>query len=158
LRQIPIFAVTASTLKEGEMKVRRVCDAFIRKPFSQADLAQEMQRFIKLRPETVAATPAVDLTEMDTQQIIRERWPELAEKLADEYEQTWPTLCQTLTVRRINQFANRLQEWGGHYGAPNVRRYGETLAQQSQEFDLDNLPKTLAKFPELITTIRTSSS
>jgi signal transduction histidine kinase/CheY-like chemotaxis protein len=152
LREIPVLAVTASTLKEGEVKIRKVCDAFIRKPFSQADLSQELLRFLKLRPETVASapTPAIDNSESDTELIIRERWPELAEKLAREREEVWPGLCQTLTVRRISQFAGRLQEWGVDYGAPQLRRFGETLERQSQEFDLDNLPKTLAKFPEII--------
>jgi signal transduction histidine kinase/DNA-binding response OmpR family regulator len=158
LREIPVLAVTASTLKEGEFKIRRVCDAFIRKPFSQADLSQELQRFLKLRPETVAATPAVDMSEPNTEQVIRERWPELAEKLAREQEEIWPGLCQTLTVRRISQFAGRLQEWGVDYGAPQLRRFGEKLEQQSQEFDLDNLPKTLAKFPEIITSISSACS
>ncbi len=154
LRHIPVLAVTASTLKEGELKIRQICDAFIRKPFSPADLSRELQRFLKIRPESVAAAPAVDISEPNTAQIMRERWPELAQKLSREREEVWPGLCQTLTVRRISQFAGRLQQWADDYRAPMLRRYGETLAEQSQQFDLDNLPKTLAKFPEMITTIR----
>jgi CheY-like chemotaxis protein len=154
LSETPVLAVTASTLKEGETRIRQVCDAFIRKPFSQSDLSREMLRFLKLRPETVAAMPPVDMAEPETERIVRERWPELAEILAREHEQVWPSLCQTLTVRRISQFGGRLQQWGEEYGAPLVRCYGEMLERQSQEFDLDHLPKTLAKFPEIITTIK----
>lgn len=153
-REIPVLAVTASTLKEGEARVRSICDGFIRKPFSQNDLSLEVQRFLKLKAEAVEGTPAVDLRDPGTEIVMRERWPELAELLAREQTEIWPSLCQSLTVRRISQFACRLQQWGSEYGAPVVRRYGQILEQQSQEFDLDHLPKTLAKFPEVITRIR----
>jgi CheY-like chemotaxis protein len=157
LKQIPIIAVTASTLKEAEAKIRNLCDGFIRKPFSQADLARELQPFLKLRAKVVDEPTAVaPVEEVDTSAMMTERWPDLAEKLAREEKEIWPGLCQTLTVRRIGQFAMRLQEWGLEYRAHALRRYGELLQQQSEEFDLDNLPKTLANFPAVVAGILTS--
>jgi signal transduction histidine kinase/CheY-like chemotaxis protein len=155
LKHIPVIAVTASTLKEAEAKIRNMCDGFIRKPFSQAELARELQPFLKPRLD-FADAPIDTLPEpdMDTEMIMTERWPELADKLAREEADVWPGLCQTLTVRRIGQFAQRLQAWGLEYRAHALRRYGESLQQQSEEFDLDNLPKTLANFPSVAATIR----
>jgi len=155
LRHIPIIAVTASTLKEAEAKIRSICNAFIRKPFSQAELARELQPFLQPRADISHEVETATFAEIDTNVMMCERWPELAERLAREEQEVWPGLCQTLTVRRIGQFAQRLQDWGAEYHAHGLRRYGELLKQQSQEFDLDNLPRTLASFPAIISTIRT---
>lgn len=156
LQSIPVIAVTASTLKEGEARIRRVCDGFIRKPFSRQDLVAEIKKFLKQRAKAERAPEPVGFPETAAESISTERWPELAEKLAGEKETVWPGLCQTLTVRRISQFAKRLQDWGREFSAPSVERYGETLLQQSQQFDLDNLPRTLANFPSIIEGLATA--
>lgn len=153
---IPVIAITASTLKEGEARIRQVCNAFIRKPFTQAELAIALQQFLKLRPNrNPFVSVAQEGPEPDVEEVCSSaRWPELAEKLDREHSEVWPGLCRTLTVRRISQFASRLREWGREYDAPRLCRYAEKLQAESQGFDLDNLPKTLADFPAVVESIK----
>jgi CheY-like chemotaxis protein len=50
---IPVIAVTASVTPEQETEVRALCDAYLRKPVSQATLIATLQRFLP----TTAYTP-----------------------------------------------------------------------------------------------------
>lgn len=48
-RGVPVIAVTASVLREEEDRIRSMCDGFLRKPYTQAELFAELQRFLPLR-------------------------------------------------------------------------------------------------------------
>jgi signal transduction histidine kinase/CheY-like chemotaxis protein len=163
LRHIAVIAVTASTQKEGEIRIRQVCDSFIRKPCSPVDLSREFLRFLKLRPAPAPtvksnSAPAAVAEEESADFARTETWPALARKLEAEHAGDWPSLCEALPVRRIRQFAARLNDLAREHCAPILQRYGEALDQQGEQFDLDNLPKTLAKFPSIIASIKAPHS
>lgn len=46
LKSIPIISVTASALKQDEEVISQLCDGYIRKPVSMADLVRELSRFL----------------------------------------------------------------------------------------------------------------
>ncbi len=46
LKQIPIIAVTASALKQAEDQIRNICDDYLRKPISRAELIRSTMRFL----------------------------------------------------------------------------------------------------------------
>jgi signal transduction histidine kinase/ligand-binding sensor domain-containing protein/DNA-binding NarL/FixJ family response regulator len=159
LKHIPVIAVTASSFREEEARARKVCDGFIRKPFNRAELVAELSRFLKMaarRPEQATPSPgkaqAARPSPADTD-VAPANWAELIPQLRRQQEQDWPELCQTLELRPIEDFAQRLQNWAVSYHCPQLRRYAEQLHQQAQQFDLDQLPKTLESFPELIASL-----
>src|SRR5687767_14716236 len=78
------------------------------------------------------------------------KWRELVAKLRDEQSKVWPDLGATLELNRIEAFAARLRDWGESYGAESLRRFGVKLLQEAQQFNLDQLPKSLDAFPQLI--------
>ena len=45
-KQIPIIAVTASALKEDEIKLRKICDGYLAKPFTGDSLMDELKKFL----------------------------------------------------------------------------------------------------------------
>ncbi len=51
LKDIPVIAVTASVMRKDEEMVKNLCDAYLRKPVSRADLLSEVMKFL---PHTVA--------------------------------------------------------------------------------------------------------
>jgi len=155
LKHIPVIAVTASSFREEEARARKVCEGFIRKPFNRAALVAELRRFLKpaARVEAtkpaVAVTPAAEALDAVPAELLA-KWPELVAKLREEQSGGWPELCQTLELKPIEDFASRLRAWGESYGAAALRRYGEELFEQAQQFDLDRLPRTLEAFPALL--------
>ncbi|GKT35587.1 response regulator, partial [Aduncisulcus paluster] len=46
-RDMTIVAVTASVMKDDEMKIRDICDGYLRKPFIKSDLLFELSRHLK---------------------------------------------------------------------------------------------------------------
>ena len=55
-----------------------------------------------------------------------------------------------LSADEERQLAERLQQWGEDYHYPPLSDYATQLHQQLQDFDSDNLLKTLQYFPEII--------
>lgn len=45
-KHIPIIAVTASALKEDEIKLRKICDGYLAKPFTGDSLMDELKKFL----------------------------------------------------------------------------------------------------------------
>jgi hypothetical protein len=77
------------------------------------------------------------------------RRPELKAKLAQQRQKVWPELCQSLAMDEVEQFAQRLAAWAEEGGWPELREYAAALSAQVQQFDVDRLPQTLRRFPEL---------
>jgi len=156
LQHIPVIAVTASSFREEEARARRICEGFIRKPFSRAELFAELRRFLKPVVKAPAPTPPApgeELAAASIDSVSAEslaKWPELVTKLREEQSRVWPDLCATLELKPVEDFATRLRSWGETYGAPALQRYGDALFEQAQQFDLDKLPKTLDAFPALL--------
>ena len=156
LRHIPVIAVTASSFREEEAKARKICDGFIRKPFNRAELIAELKRFLKqaqqreIKPGVNGETPIAFDSPVPISDAALARRPELLQKLRHEERAVWPRLCETKAMDEIEEFAGRLQKWAeaGHW--PTLSHYASRLGQQSQEFDFDRLPKTLAEFSEQI--------
>jgi signal transduction histidine kinase/ligand-binding sensor domain-containing protein/CheY-like chemotaxis protein len=159
LKHIPVIAVTASSFREEEARARKICDGFIRKPFNRAELISELSRFLKRTDPTEGATPpagaavaAVASSPAPAESIPAEalaRRPELKAKLAQQRQKVWPELCQSLAMDEVEQFAQRLAAWAEEGGWPELREYAAALSAQVQQFDVDRLPQTLRRFPEL---------
>ena len=81
------------------------------------------------------------------------RRPELLAKLREEEQRVWPGLCKRKSMDEIEQFARRLKDFADAGQWSDLRAYADSLDQQVQEFDLDRLPKTLQRFPAIISSL-----
>jgi hypothetical protein len=86
------------------------------------------------------ATPAELLTQR----------PSLLAKLNDEERDVWPRLCQTMAMGEIEAFAGRLVEIAERGGWRTLHTFARAIEKQVQDFELDALPKTLQRFPEIL--------
>ena len=78
-----------------------------------------------------------------------EKLPELLAKLQEEEETIWPQLCNTMKMRDLRQFAERLKQWATEFQCNLLLDYATTLESQIEAFDWDGLPKTIMSFPEV---------
>jgi signal transduction histidine kinase/ligand-binding sensor domain-containing protein/CheY-like chemotaxis protein/protocatechuate 3,4-dioxygenase beta subunit len=155
LKRIPVIAVTASSFRDEEARARKVCDGFIRKPFSRAELVAELRPFLKSleRAETPDVGPAAAMAaggEAPVSAGALARRPALLVRLREEEDQVWPGLCKTLAMDKVEQFASRLKAWGAEGQWPALAAYAQSLDQQVQEFDVTRLPQTLNRFPAVL--------
>jgi signal transduction histidine kinase/CheY-like chemotaxis protein len=160
LRHIPVIAVTASSFREEEIRARKACDGFIRKPFNRAELIAELKRFLApaaipehdLAPASLVASEVVDCGKATAPVPagVLARRPELLVRLREEEERVWPGLCKTMAMDQVEQFATRLKAWAAEGQWPSLIAYAQNMDQQVQEFDVAQLPQTLNRFPTIL--------
>jgi signal transduction histidine kinase/ligand-binding sensor domain-containing protein len=152
LKHIPVIAVTASSFREEEARARRICDAFLRKPFSRSELVAELARFLP-KAEKHKSRTAPDRTSLVAPGAVPEaalaRRPGILDQLRQAEAEAWPRLCRTMDMADIEQFARRLSDWAqeGHF--LDLMEYASVLLREVEVFDVDQLPKTLQNFPSV---------
>ncbi len=153
LQRIPILALTASVLQEDEVRVRTVCDGFLRKPLQRRELVTELQRFLPLASPSSGSeaadlsppevqTPPTPLEEKDRLELLR--------RLGEQQAGVWPGLVQTLAVKRVRAFSDLLKGWGLEFHASGILKYAQDLNESTQAFDLDKMSLLLRNFPLVI--------
>jgi len=149
-RDIPVVAITASTLREEEERIRLVCDGFVAKPVLRAALLAELKRFLK--PDegdaVSVAVPAIDEPPAaESPGDDPARWESLLKSLRAELNDAWPKLTKTLALRGVQQFTERLEHGAREARASMLIDYAGRLRRCALEFDLDGLSQLLAQFP-----------
>jgi two-component system CheB/CheR fusion protein len=161
-QDIPIVMLTASVMREDEEEVHGLCDGFLKKPVSKGQLIQEMCRFLPYsREEAETLAIAEDTIESwspdELDDGTRSKLPALADRLEKERKETWEELRDALLISEIEEFASRIQALGNEYGYPPLISWGDCLQEQVDLFQLDVLPGTLGRFPQLIEEMRSYS-
>lgn len=147
LDPLPVIAVTASSLAGEEHSLRESFDGFVRKPFSRAQLFQELAQFI---PRNKARTPLAQ--EMEEVQPKAE-WKVLIEKLHDLEASIWPTVRDGMVISEVSAFAGRLRELARKYACPPLELYASDLLAQCQSFSPGELDKLMESYPRIIAKI-----
>jgi CheY-like chemotaxis protein len=153
LKDIPVIAVTASSFREEEVRARKACDGFIRKPFNRAELIAELRHFLRPLEEQPPKSEAKSGTAESAVAVVSAeamaRRPELVAKLRDQEIPAWERLSQTMAIGEIEEFAGRLHAIAEAGEWLQLRELSGALQQQAQAFDLDRLPVTLQRFAEV---------
>ena len=161
LKDTPVVAVTASAMKEEEEELKRICDAFLPKPVSKAELVRVMMQFLPhevTEDETGVAVASNDVWSPDDLTVAeRAELPALL-SLLDAEKENWLELKETLTINDIELFASRIQEEAHRFGYTPFSAWGERLATQASMFDVSALPATLDEFSRLRDELRLLSA
>ena len=59
-----------------------------------------------------------------------------------------------MITKELRQFTQRLRQWVQEYHCQILIDYANRLEKQRQEFDSDNLAKTLESFPNLVRSLK----
>ena len=149
-KHIAIVILTASSKVEDEYDLKFLCEGFIRKPVSCAQLVAEMKKIFPII--SAATTPELEIEALDnfTQTKVISGQPirldELLDKLNQEAETNWLKLRQTLAISELEQFATRLNFWAQEHQCQLLREYTQKLTQQIDDFDWDKIPETIDQF------------
>lgn len=73
--------------------------------------------------------------------------PRLAGDLRGLMERRWRTVCETLTISEVRDFAMQVIRCGEHHRAPQVQHYGHGLLTAASSFDVVRMETLLAAFP-----------
>lgn len=64
LKTIPVVAVTASALQQDEQRIRRICDGYLRKPLTRAELIKESMKYLSHTVQAATVPEKVPDTEL----------------------------------------------------------------------------------------------
>ncbi|MDM8565635.1 response regulator [Candidatus Halobeggiatoa sp. HSG11] len=156
LKHIPIVFITASLMKLEKEKLKKLCDGFLGKPINRNDLIIEISHF--LTHSKVESCKVIEQTEIKVIILTPEMVPKLSELLNILQNKTnieWQSISQapSLGINALITFGEQMQTLGEKYGYPPLQDLGKSLQNQAKLFDMNALPITLQKYPDLIDTL-----
>ncbi|MEJ2037621.1 MAG: ATP-binding protein [Desulfosarcinaceae bacterium] len=163
----PVVAITASAMKADEDRMRNAgCDSFIIKPISKKELISVLANFLPHTPRPSASDGRGQSTVRPLQSPVetmnidamsakaRAALPEFLDTIENELGAKWEHIRKTFIFKEIKTFAEEIYQLADRYGFSGIQPWAESLQQQSRNFDMEQLPKTLALFPEICRKIR----
>lgn len=158
-RAIPIIVLTASSQQHDEGAMQLLCQGFLRKPFSRAQLLAALQPWLPLREgvSTLDSAEHPDALSVESCALGGELPPMDLPSLLLELQRfaatDWPQVRDTLSIRQVRQFLDRLDFWEQRHAWPPLASYIARLEEQLQAFDWAAIPETIDQFPAMIQTL-----
>jgi len=142
-KDIPI-AIFSASVREVELQdISNLYSGFVLKPITRSQVVAELK---KIAP-AIDRTPNVNTV---PEEINQTKLRELLVKLRSYQTEVWPGLVESMKMREVRNFAECLKQWGIEYECSSLLAYGTAVETQVVEFDWDNLPNTVADFPEVL--------
>jgi PAS domain S-box-containing protein len=161
LIDIPIILCTGYIGDDSDA-LHAIAEGILQKPISKRDLVVELRRYLPTRPgfdrAAAAAAGAIPEPVVIAMTEDRAQWPMLVERLRIEEKDIWPSFREAPNIDEVEAFARRLCDRAATYACPALNRYARDLVRQSQEFDMESLPRTLERFPHLINDLEAACS
>lgn len=155
LRNIPVFAATASVMKDSMEKIKEhKFDSLLIKPILLSDLYAELMKFLSHqrldeRPEIIT-DPVEDSFDDSVKNLI----PEVVKKLEGEFMKTWEAFEEKQPMNDVTAFGSELKKLGEQYKIKFIYQYGDSLLSAVESFDIDRMQRGLKEFPKMIEQIK----
>lgn len=151
---IPVIALTAAAMKQSEDEIKELCDGYLRKPVSKADMVTELMKFLDHSVSEDIMSGQSELTgdaSIDTLSYKSiENLSELVIELESDIQPIWEELKESSVITDISDFAQKTKELSEKYNYSPFMSWANLLEKKIKTFDLDKIHKTLNEFPEII--------
>lgn len=148
LKSIPVIIVTASAMQTEENALRPICDGYLRKPISQADIAGQIRNFCKAKKEIPRDKPLPAARTSGLDQAALDGLPDLLPKL-EKARESWHTLIGAPLVGEVEKFGQGLIQLGKQYSNAPLVDYATQLVEYAEQFDTVSMETTLQGFEPL---------
>jgi PAS domain S-box-containing protein len=157
---IPIIMITASILTLKEHQTKSAFDSLLAKPLKKADLITTMQKFLAVDEISETILPAQQTPQESADTIAETKnLPELLALLASGYQKQI-TRLQQASAFQIDDFieiAEKLLSLAAQHNCQPLAVWADHLKNQAELFDLEQLPKTLTDFDNLLEQLQKAS-
>ena len=143
---VPVIAVTASSMGSEESWLRTRFDGYVRKPFSKRDLFEALSAHFG--PVPVADAGVAEGGD-DTPLSLRPEWPDAATlaELRAIYADELPQARAQMRMREIAAIAEHLADLGTRLSWPRLQDHARQLAQAVDAFDVPRVRQLLEDIP-----------
>lgn len=139
LKHIPVIAVTASTLKQEQEKIKEAeFNGFLNKPVQLNDLINELAKHLKHQKINISET-AKEVIEFNIS-------PSLRNKLKSHFYDTWHEINKANDLNSIELFAGSVISFGKENNEPKIINYGTKLLKYANNIDIENIKNYLSEF------------
>lgn len=159
LRQIPIIALTASSLESESLLIDSYCHSYLRKPVMRTDLLQALSKILlpndsKLSKSipysqqvTTQQAPIFDPSEEHNCYSIS---PDLFVQLKEQVFPIWDEIRPVMSNDDVEDFASRIIQLGQEFHHNGILEYGRALSKYSLTFKIGKMQQLFLKFPSLL--------
>ncbi len=155
MKNIPIVALTSSTMEKDVSKIENLCDGYLRKPVTKSRLLSELIKFLpytKLEePEEKIVQQKTDyLHELKQLALQKNRIPkELVDIFRTRIIPEHENIMKNRSNKKIRNFAAMVLETGKEYNIEVLEDYGKKLHEYIDSFNVKNINALLADFNEM---------
>ncbi len=167
LKDIPIFVLTASAMKEEQEKINNLnCEGYLRKPIEKNKLLRELIRFLAYSgdkaesgkeeikaEEDKTAGATIDATGKMVDEGLtpgqKKKLPELIKLMEGKLKDDHIKVTESFIMDDIKDFAARVEKLGKEYNIVSIHEWADKITSQAESFDMENLPATLDHFKGL---------
>ncbi len=155
LKQIPVVALTASTMKNEEDEITRLCDGYLRKPVTRSQLLSELKKYLphsakKQQPLGSAVHEDGFLGGLG-------RWLSQDSEFDDNFYRVfnleimpeYQALLKSKSNKKIKNFARLMADAGREIHNEMIEAYGNELLLQAGAFNIKRITKMLEEFDML---------
>ncbi len=161
LKDIPVIAVTASSLTDTEKTLRNEFDGYLRKPFSLSSLHRQISRKLGKTEQDAPAEFTRDQGIAETEEGSNPTWDAIDQLPASTLEtikeelkrlenSVWKQVSLTLSTQGSVKLAQCLQDLADHHDIPPLAEYSKDIRHSAETFAISRLEKLIAKFPLII--------
>ena len=163
-RNIPIIALTASSMRSEQEKIRQCgFDGLLIKPFKKEDLVRRLSHFIRYDKtaaseesarEEAMGKPDAEIEEPVSAEVLA-GLPALIQQLETEYRELWEKARSNGFFEDIGTFAKNMIQAGEAYQLELLREFGNNLEAQVSSFDIERINITMDTYPKLVQRVKT---
>ena len=155
---IPVIALTASVTLDDKSKIKtHGFDGYLSKPVNTQGLFNELCRYLKHteKPAESVTEAATDTVEMPSLENIIDL-PVLRQTLEEKMLPVWEEISDLVEMDAIEAFAEQLLNLGKKHQAQHLVHYADKLRELAEEFDIEDVERTLAAFPDIVEGMNTT--
>jgi len=164
LKDIPVFVLTASAMKEEQEKIDNLnCEGYLRKPIEKNKLLRELIRYlaywgdkagsgkeeIKAAEDKTAGAANTSTGKMVDEGLTpgqKKKLPELIRLMEGKLKDDHIEVTESFIMDDIKDFAVRVGELGKEYNIVLIQEWADRIISQAESFDMENLPAALEYF------------
>ncbi|MCW1923635.1 CHASE3 domain-containing protein [Luteolibacter arcticus] len=147
-KHIPVVAMSASTLLDGQEELKRIFDGFASKPVSRERLYLELAHFLPV--PAAAATARPKAAEPVVIAASDRTWPELRPDLERLRETKLASLIKLVPAQATAGFAGEISALAQSHHCPPLEDYARRLATAAGTMDVAEAGRLLEAFPGVI--------
>ncbi len=153
-QNIFIIILTAACDTQQREELMALVDYILLKPVAQSQLVIAFQSLFPSQkfPSSIinlSDSPPAQLSLVEPSKTSSLNWSQLIKELDREIEHNIPIIQQKMITRDLKRFVQRLINLGHQYQCKILLDYAQTLQQQLDRFDLENISSTIDNFSQI---------